>query len=414
MAVKSDLIPSGIQNIFYREHPTRKHGVQKDRQWIIVQKIDGKRRVSTIGWSSEGVTRGQVDDKAAEYKSNHRWNQANPDQPPKPICKADEDAAAEQLKQEIERQRKAEEHRNVTFSEYFNTVYLPLQISNKKQSVKREQALHDYHLKPVLGKLTFHEIKPFHVEKVKQRMTSKGQAPRSIQYALALVRQIWNQAVRDDITEAQHPVGKVSKPKINNSRERFFTEEEEHLLLDELMERSPITHDMAIMSLDTGARWGELASLTWQNVNLDTDSARLMDTKSGDNRTIHISTNRVRQMLKDRYRQRTSQYVFPARDGGRQEQVNRVCYRSIKKLGLNDGAEDRRQQLSFHSFRHTCASRLAMQGIPLYTIKEIMGHHSITMTERYAHLMPSAMREALKTLEQKPSKVVKLSNHKAG
>jgi integrase len=97
-----------------------------------------------------------------------------------------------------------------------------------------------------------------------------------------------------------------------------------------------------------------------------------------------------------------------------QEQVNRVCYRSIKKLGLNDGAEDRRQQLSFHSFRHTCASRLAMQGIPLYTIKEIMGHHSITMTERYAHLMPSAMREALKTLEQKPSKVVKLSDHKTG
>ena len=77
-------------------------------------------------------------------------------------------------------------------------------------------------------------------------------------------------------------------------------------------------------------------------------------------------------------------------------------------LGLNDGVEDRRHRLSFHSFRHTCASRLAIAGVPLYTIKEILGHHSITMTERYAHLMPSVMRDALKTLEKQPSNVVKL------
>ena len=413
MASKDELIKSEIKGIFYREHPTRKHGVKKDRQWVVVQKLAGKRRVSTLGWSSAGYTLGDAVNKAQDYKSNFKWNKDNPDLPPKPICKQDEDDAAVELAVQIELERKQAEHKNISFGDYFNTVYMPLQIDNKKKSVKREQSLYDYHLKPVLENMAFHEIKPFHVEKVKRAMSKKGQAPRSIQYALSLIRQIWNQAIRDDVTELHHPISKVSKPKINNKRERFLTEAEEVLLLGELKTRSPITYDMSIMSLDTGARWSELAKLKWSQVDFTAETVRLIGTKAGDNRTAHIATKRVLDMLKHRDRERMAQeppsaFVFPAIGGGQQDQVNRVCYRTIKMLGLNDGVEDRRHRLSFHSFRHTCASRLAIAGVPLYTIKEILGHHSITMTERYAHLMPSVMRDALKTLEKQPSNVVKL------
>ena len=72
MASKNELIKSKVQGIFYREHPNRKHGVTKDRQWIIVQKIAGTRRVSTIGWGSAGCTFGDVVNKAAEYKARFR------------------------------------------------------------------------------------------------------------------------------------------------------------------------------------------------------------------------------------------------------------------------------------------------------------------------------------------------------
>jgi len=133
---------------------------------------------------------------------------------------------------------------------------------------------------------------------------------------------------------------------------------------------------------------------------------RLIDTKAGDDRTAHIATKRVLGMLKRRQEEearkpedKASLYVFPARDLGEQTQVNRVCFRTIKELGFNNGV-DSKHRLSFHSFRHTCASRLAMAGVPLYTIKEVLGHHTITTTERYAHLMPSAMRDALETLEK--------------
>jgi integrase len=409
MATKDELIPSGIQNVFYREHPTRKHGVQKDRQWIIFQRIDGKRRVSTIGWSSEGVTRGQVDDKAAEYKANNKWNKANPDQPPKPICKADEDAAAEKLKQELDRKHKAEKQKNITIGEYFKTRYLPLQINNGKKSAYKEEQLFRLHIAPVLAKFTFNDAMPLHIEKIGHSMKNKGKSPTTINYTYAVVRQMWNLANVDGITDRQHPTKQIKKPKLNNKRERFITREEEALLLDALKERSEITHDMAMMSLDTGARWGELAALTWDNLNLEGNTARLMDTKSGDNRTIHTTTTRVKEMLLRRHANSSSQYVFPARDGGMQEQTNVVFARTVEDIGLNDGVKDQRKKVCFHTMRHTFASRLAMAGVPLYTIKEAMGHHTIAMTERYAHLMPDTLREAMQVLEEKPDNVVELN-----
>lgn len=400
MAAKDELIPSGLQNIFYREHSTRKHGVQKDKQWIIIQKIGGKRRVSTIGWSSEGITRGKVDDKVAEYKANNKWNKANPDQPPKPVCKQDEDEVIERKRHEIEQHRKLEEHKNISFGEYFKTRYLPLQFDNGKKSAKKEEQLFRLHIAPVIAKYTFAQIMPLHIEKIGKTMKGKGKSPTTVNYAYAVFRQVWNLANVDGITDRQHTTKHVKKPKLNNKRERFITREEEALLLDMLKERSEITHDMALMSLYTGARWGELAALTWDNLSLNGHTARLMDTKSGDNRTIHTTTTRVKEMLQRRHSNRSSQYVFPAHDGNMQKQPNVVFARTVKDIGLNEGIKDPRKKVCFHTMRHTFASRLAAAGVPLYTIKEAMGHHTISMTERYAHLMPDTLREALQVLDQ--------------
>ena len=67
-------------------------------------------------------------------------------------------------------------------------------------------------------------------------------------------------------------------------------------------------------------------------------------------------------------------------------------------LGLNDGITDRRQKVVFHSLRHTFASWLALDGVDIYRIKELMRHKDITQTQRYAHLMPSDARAAVERL----------------
>jgi len=76
----------------------------------------------------------------------------------------------------------------------------------------------------------------------------------------------------------------------------------------------------------------------------------------------------------------------------------RAYRQAVNKLGLNDGVTDPRNKVVFHTLRHTFASWLAIQGTPIYTIKELMGHKTLSMTERYSHLSPDAKREAVEKL----------------
>ena len=84
---------------------------------------------------------------------------------------------------------------------------------------------------------------------------------------------------------------------------------------------------------------------------------------------------------------------------GRQiKKISHVFWRVVKDLGLNKDISDSSQKVVFHTLRHTFASWLAQQGTPLLTIKELMGHKSIEMTMRYAHLIPDQKIDAVKQL----------------
>ncbi|MDL2313553.1 tyrosine-type recombinase/integrase [Desulfovibrio sp. OttesenSCG-928-C14] len=71
----------------------------------------------------------------------------------------------------------------------------------------------------------------------------------------------------------------------------------------------------------------------------------------------------------------------------------------VAELGFNDGIEDSRQKVVFHTRRHTFASWLVQRGVPLYTVAKLTGHSELRMVERYAHLAPSGVKEAAKMLE---------------
>jgi site-specific recombinase XerD len=67
---------------------------------------------------------------------------------------------------------------------------------------------------------------------------------------------------------------------------------------------------------------------------------------------------------------------------------------------FNEGVDDPRQRVVFHTLRHTFASWLVMEGVDLYRVKELLGHKDLTMTQRYSHLAPDSLRGAMNILEE--------------
>jgi integrase len=111
-------------------------------------------------------------------------------------------------------------------------------------------------------------------------------------------------------------------------------------------------------------------------------------------------TKTIKEMLKVRIQEIKGDYIFPERGtGGKVKIISQTFDRAVAKLGFNNGVEDPRHRVVFHSLRHTFASWLAIQGTPLLTIKELMGHKTLAMTERYAHLIPDVKKQATLDLE---------------
>ena len=374
-----------------REHKTRKHGVNFDRYFAIRYKLKGKTYESGVGWTSEGWTAKKVSMELAELKRNAKTGEG-------PLTLAEKREMAQAVKDETERMRKIEEKEALTFSLYFETTYHPAAAVSKKHNTwKQEGSYYRVWLKTNIGRIRLVDIRPLHIEKIKRVMLRKKKSPRTIQAVLALARQVWNHARNNDIVSGDWPGRSVKAPKFDNRKMRFFIHDECESLISKLRETSPQVADMALLSLDTGMRAGEIFSLTWEHVHIDAGQIQVMDTKGGRNRMAYM-TKRVKSMLQGLQNDRG--LVFPSKTGGIIGQISATVIRAIKDLGLNDGITDSRNKATFHSLRHTFASRLVANGTDLYTVKELMGHSTLAMTERYSHVANESLEAAVQRMER--------------
>lgn len=150
---------------------------------------------------------------------------------------------------------------------------------------------------------------------------------------------------------------------------------------------------MVLVSLNTGIRRGELFNLEWPRVNFATKTLTIIGDTAKTNETRHIPLNKeALETLKvwQRECQKKSGFVFPSSDGGRLEDVKSAWLGLLERAGITD--------FRWHDMRHDFASRLVMAGVPLNTVRDLLGHSDIKMTLRYAHLAPDSKAAAVELI----------------
>jgi len=144
------------------------------------------------------------------------------------------------------------------------------------------------------------------------------------------------------------------------------------------------------MLLDTGARFIEIATLDWNDVNLQNRLIYYKATKKGNSRYVYMS-DRVYTLLYQL--QRVSHLVFPSSNLKQRLQMPKQWQGIVDKLIQGNDTSESKYRITTHSLRHTHASWLALGGADILQIKEQLGHKKLDMTLRYAHLIPSRRHE---------------------
>ena len=154
---------------------------------------------------------------------------------------------------------------------------------------------------------------------------------------------------------------------------------------------------MAILGLDCGLRFGEIASLCWEDCDFNREQMLIRDPKAHANRYAFM-TQRVKEMLLQRRTVGEAGFVFLDENGNKLGRISNT-FRRIADEMFNKDIKDSRLKVCFHTLRHTFASWLVEGGIGLYEIKELMGYADFSMTQRYSHLSPEGLRKAIRILD---------------
>ena len=394
-------IGTKYKGVRYYQHPTRKHGVKKDCYYAIRYQRDGKRIEEGLGWASEMDPKDQkhwTAEKAAlvlgELKEAGKGLKQGP-------ARLSERRAIEDHKKEAEQEERIlAEREQITLKQYFDDTYYPAtKIHKKEQTYSKEETHFRLWIAPVMGSKPLKEISEFDVRRISKSILDAKKAPRTAQYVMATLRQIWNQARREGLVAGDSPTRNVKIPKFDNRRQRFLSHAEADALLKMLQETNEQVYQMAFLALYTGMRASEIFNLTWGCIDTERGILSILDAKSGKGRKAFM-TEALRAMFLAMPKGKHDEIVFPNSSGGPYTEIPHPLRKAVSDLKFNEGVQDRRQRVMFHSLRHTFGSWHAEAGTDLYVIKALMGHGSITLTERYAHLSQGTLQTATKNIEK--------------
>lgn len=239
------------------------------------------------------------------------------------------------------------------------------------------------------GKLPLRRFGTMLIEQYQTERLQRNK-PATVNRLLATIAHMFTKAVDWNMVEEDtlKQIRKVKMLQENNRRLRFLSKEEAAKLVNNC---DAHLKAIVVTALNTGMRKSNILSLTWEQIDLRHGFILLDITKNGDRHEIPIN-NTLRTILQGLTRRLDIPYVFYDHSTGKPfKEVRKSFASALKKAGIMD--------FHFHDLRHTFASQLVMSGIDITTVKDLLGHKSLTMTLRYAHLAPSHKVKAVEILD---------------
>jgi len=223
----------------------------------------------------------------------------------------------------------------------------------------------------------------------------KQMSPARVNRYMAALSTALNTSIREWEWMEDNPMRKISKLKEPRGRVRYLNIEEKERLLVACKSVNNHLYLAVVLALSTGARQQEIWDLRWSNVNFETRFITFTETKNDEFRSVPL-VELGRELLLDHYRLRRedSDIVFPSK---KNPAVSYDFRNPWKKALVIAEVEDFR----WHDLRHSCASYLAMNGVQMRTIAEILGHKTLSMVQRYTHLSTEHLTEAISDLNRK-------------
>ncbi|WP_218814173.1 tyrosine-type recombinase/integrase [Rickettsiella endosymbiont of Dermanyssus gallinae] len=273
---------------------------------------------------------------------------------------------------------------------------LPTQSKKEKNQLTQLK-----YWKEILGTYTLAEITPSLLAEQRDRLLEEKtkrkelRTPATVNRYLAALSHVFTVAIKEWSWVEENPLLKITKPKEPRGRVRFLSDEERPRLLEACKASdSKILYTVVVLALSTGARRMELLGLSWKDIDLLRGVIILHETKNGDRRVLTLSGHALELMKQhEKTRDLNCVLVFPGKNLKNPIDIRSPWETALKRAGITN--------FRFHDLRHSTASYLAMNGASLSEISEVLGHKTLQMVKRYAHLSEAHTSKVVAKMNEK-------------
>ena len=245
-----------------------------------------------------------------------------------------------------------------------------------------------------LGDYLLTEMTAPRLSEMKQKL-SEDKANGTVNRYLAALSHVFTTAVNEWEWMDDNPIRKVKRLVEPRGRVRWLSKVDKNRLLEVCKEsETKELYPIVLLAVSTGMRQGEILNLKWSDVDLKGGRCILHDTKNGERRAVPIVGPAKGELQRwSKVRRLNSDLVFPGKNPNSPIFIRRPWMTAVKTAEIDD--------FRFHDLRHTAASYFAMSGASLAEIAEILGHKTLSMVRRYAHLSEGHTSEVASRMAKK-------------